>query len=108
MDHFIELPKSSYKYGQFYALRAVWDSMRDAGIKSGDILIIRQQSDIDDWDIAVVVLGEYKDEERATLKRVYKTPQAMILKPENDSFPVQIITWPSQIRWKLISVIRNY
>lgn len=108
MDHFIELPKSTYKYGQFYALRAVWDSMRDAGIKSGDILIIRQQSDVDDWDIAVVVLGEYTDEERATLKRVYKTPQAMILKPENDSFPVQVITWPSQIRWKLISVIRNY
>jgi repressor LexA len=108
MDHFIELPKSTYRYGQFYALRAVWDSMRDAGIKSWDILIIRQQSDVDDWDIAVVILGEYSDEERATLKRVYKTPQAMILKPANDSFPTQIITWPSEVRWKLISVIRNY
>lgn len=66
--------------------------MKDAGIHDGDILIIRQQSDVDNGDIAVVILGEYEDDERATLKRVYKTPQAMILRPENDSFPTQIIT----------------
>ena len=37
-------------------------------------------------------MGEYEDDERATLKRVYKTPSAMFLKAENDNFPTQIIT----------------
>lgn len=106
---YIDIPKSMMNsWNNFYALKARWESMKDAGIHDGDILIIRQQSDVDNGDIAVVILGEYEDDERATLKRVYKTPQAMILRPENDSFPTQIITWPSQIRGKLVSVIRNY
>ncbi len=96
---------SGYNY---YALKAKGESMKDAWINDGDTLIIRQQCDIDNWDIAVVILWEYVDEERATLKRVYKSPQAMFLKAENDSFPTQIITGPSEVRWKLISVIRNY
>jgi len=67
--------------------------MIQVGIKSGDTLIIRQQSDIDNGDIGVVVIGdEYADDEQVTLKRVYKTPKALILKPENDNFPTQVIT----------------
>ena len=66
--------------------------MIQVGIKSGDTLIIRQQSDVDNGDIGVVVIGEYTDDEQVTLKRVYKTPKALILKPENDDFPTQIIT----------------
>ncbi len=107
-DNFIELPKSQYKYGQFYALTAIGDSMINAGIRSWDILIIRQQTDVDDGDIAVVVLWEYEDDERATLKRVYKSPKSMLLKPENDAFEPIIVTSSAQIRGKLVSVIRNY
>lgn len=82
--------------------------MINAGIDDGDTLVIRQQSDVSDGDIGVVVVWEYADDERATLKRVYHTPKALILKPENDDFPTQIITEPSQVRGKLVSVIRNY
>lgn len=105
---YIDIPKSSLKWGgSFYALKASWKSMIKAGIDDGDILIVRQQSDINDGDIAVVVIWEYVDDERATLKRVYKTPKALILKPENDDFPTQVIKW-GEIRGKLVSVIRNY
>lgn len=107
-DEYVEVPKSSFREGQFYALRAVGDSMKNAWIKSGDTLVIRQQNDVNDGDIGVVVVGEYADDERATLKRVYHTPKSLILKPENDDFPTQIITEPSQVRGKLVSVIRNY
>lgn len=37
-------------------------------------------------------MGDYEDDERATLKRIYKTPNAMILRPENDNFPTQVVT----------------
>lgn len=107
-DEFIDVPKSSFQDGQFYALRAVWDSMIKVGIKSGDTLVIRQQSNLDNGDIGVVVIGEYADDEKVTLKRVYHSPKALILKPENDDFPTQIITWPSEVRGKLVSVMRNY
>ena len=109
VSEYIDVPESYIILGyNYYALKAKGDSMKDAWINDGDTLIIRQQTDIDNWDIAVVVLWEYEDEERATLKRVYKTPSAMYLKAENDSFPTQVVTWPSEVRWKLISVIRNY
>lgn len=55
-------------------------------------MVIRQQSKVEDGDIAVVAIGEDEYNERATLKRVYTTPKAMILKAENDDFPTQIIT----------------
>lgn len=106
---YIDIPKSTLnRWSNFYALQASWESMLNIWIHDWDTLIIRQQSDIDNWDIWVVVMGEYEDDERATLKRVYKTPSAMFLKAENDNFPTQIITWPAQVRGKLISVIRNY
>lgn len=106
---YVDIPKSTISYwSSFYALKAKWESMKNAGIHDSDILIIRQQSDVNDGDIAVVILWEYEDDERATLKRVYHSPKALILKPENDDFPTQIITWPSEVRGKLISVIRNY
>lgn len=107
-SEYIDIPKSLLKlWSSLYALKAKWESMINAGIDDGDILIIRQQSDIIDGDIAVVIVGEYADDERATLKRVYKTPKALILKPKNDDFPMQVIKW-GEIRGKLVSVIRNY
>lgn len=106
---YIDIPKSTMRsWSGFYALRAKWESMKNAWIHDGDILVIRQQTDVDDGDIAVVVLGEYEDDERATLKRVYKSTKSMILKPENDAFEPIVVTSSGQIRWKLISVIRNY
>ncbi len=108
-SEYIDIPKSLLRpWDSLYALKARWESMINAGINDGDILIIRQQSDVDNWDIGVVIVGEYADDEQVTLKRVYKTPKALILKPENDDFPTQIITWPSEVRGKLVSVMRNY
>lgn len=108
-EEYIDIPKAQLRGGgSFYALRANGQSMKDAGIMSWDILIIQSQSDVSDGEIGVVVVWEYADDERATLKRVYHSPTALILKPANDSFPTQIVTNHGQIRGKLVSVIRNF
>ena len=56
--------------------------MINANIKSGDIVFIKKQSDVDDGEIAAVLIdGE------ATLKRVYKIGGVVQLRAENPSFP---------------------
>ena len=55
--------------------------MTGARIMDGDIVIIRQQSDIDDGEIAAVLI-----EDEATLKRVYKMPGRLVLRAENPRY----------------------
>ena len=52
-------------------------------IMDGDIVYIRSQPDVDDGDIAAVLI-----EDEATLKRVYKIPGRVQLRPENPAYPV--------------------
>lgn len=61
-----------------FALRCKGDSMINARIFDGDIVYIREQPDVEDGDIAAVLIGE-----EATLKRVYKYPSKVVLRPEN-------------------------
>ena len=58
------------------------DSMIDAGIDDGDVVYIRKQADIENGEIAAVRIDN-----EATLKRVYKYPDRLVLQPENRSYP---------------------
>lgn len=98
----IDVPKDMLKgSGPFYALYAKGFSMINAGISDNDILIIRKQDDVDDGDIAVVILGDDAYDETATLKRVFKKESSMLLKPENDEFKSVMVS-NCQIRGKLV------
>ena len=69
-----------------FALICRGDSMVGARIMDGDYVAIRQQSDVDDGDIAAVLI-----EDEATLKRVYKMPGRLILRAENPRYaPIDI------------------
>lgn len=61
-----------------FALRCKGDSMINARIFDGDIVYIREQPDVEDGEIAAVLISE-----EATLKRVYKYPSKVVLRPEN-------------------------
>jgi len=89
-----------------YGLMAKWNSMKNAGINDGDYLIIKKQDEVWDGEIGVVI-DQSDDFEKATLKRVYHTTKSLMLKPENEEFPV---TFKKQceIRGKLVWVIRNF
>lgn len=69
--------------GADFALRARGDSMINARIFPGDIVLIRQQPDVDSGEIAAVLIdGE------ATLKRIYKYEGRVELRPENPTHQV--------------------
>ena len=55
--------------------------MINANIHDGDIVFIRKQSDVDDGEIAAVLIDD-----EATLKRVYKMGGQVILRAENPKY----------------------
>lgn len=65
VEAYVNLPTALFGNGEFYILRAKGDSMEDAGITEGDLVIIRQQETADVGDIIVAL----DDENQNTLKR---------------------------------------
>ena len=64
-----------------FALKAKGDSMINARIYDGDIVFIRKQCDVEDGEIAAVII-----EDEATLKRVYKDTNTITLVAENAKY----------------------
>ena len=64
-----------------FALRCQGDSMINARIFDGDIVYIRRQADVDDGEIAAVLIDT-----EATLKRVHKFPNKLVLSPCNPMY----------------------
>ena len=72
-----------------FALRCKGDSMTGARIRNGDIVYIHQQEDVENGEIAAVLIGN-----EATLKKVYKYPEKnmLVLKPANPEYEDFIFT----------------
>lgn len=69
-----------------FCLRCKGDSMINARIYDGDIVFIKKQSDVEDGEIAAVLIDD-----EATLKRVYKMPGRITLRAENPTFkPIEL------------------
>lgn len=62
--------------------------MINARIHDGDIVYIRKQPDVENGEIAAVII----DGEEATLKRVYKLNGNVILHPENPTYKDMIFS----------------
>ena len=87
IEGYIDTPIQDITTGETYFwLRATGNSMVNVGIHEGDLLLIRQQNDVDSGDIAVVAING----DNATLKRVIKKENALILQPENPSYETKI------------------
>jgi repressor LexA len=69
------------KDNKVFGLKVKGDSMINARIYDGDVVYIRQQEDIENGEIAAILIDD-----EATLKRVYKIGNTVILKPENPSY----------------------
>lgn len=80
IEEYIRLPVALFGKGNFFILRAYGDSMIEAGIDNGDLVLIRQQNYADEGQIVVALM-----EDEATLKRFYPEPKKhrIRLHPEN-------------------------
>lgn len=82
-----------------YVLHAKGDSMTGARIYDGDLVFVRQQSSVENGEIAVVLIGD-----DVTLKRVYFYPeqQLLLLQPENPAYKTIQIMGEDLERVKII------
>lgn len=80
IDGYVKLPKSFLGTGEFFILTASGESMIEAGINDGDLVVIKKQNHAKSGDI-VVALADGKN----TLKRYFPEPQnkRIRLHPEN-------------------------
>lgn len=102
-DYF-QLPASMLGNGEFFMLRASGDSMINAGIDSGDLVIIKRQSTANEGDIVVALLDD-----ETTLKRFYKDVknQRFILHPENDELEDIIVEGNLIVQGVAVKVIKD-
>lgn len=109
VEKMIDIPKSMMKWPwPFYALKAKGSSMEDVQIFEWDTLIIRQQDDVSDGDIWVIIESDNWDE-KAALKKVFHTKAWILGKPQNSRFSnVVIDKKKASIRWKLVGIISQF
>ncbi len=91
--------------GEHFALEVKGDSMIDAGIHEGDIVIIKRTSTADNGDIVVALV----EKEEATLKRVRKRGASIALEAANPNYETRIFG-PDQvaIQGRLVGLMRRY
>lgn len=80
IEEYVRLPVALFGKGKFFLLRANGDSMIEANIHHGDLVVIRQQNYAEEGQIIVALM-----ENEATLKRFFPEPQhhRVRLHPEN-------------------------
>ena len=84
-----------------FALRIKGDSMKDAGIFDGDYVIIQKQAQVNQGEIAAVLIDD-----EATIKRVFKEKGRIRLHPENDSMN-SIIIDPKEKEVSIIGKVKG-
>lgn len=107
IEGYEDVPSSWLNGGEYFFLRAKGDSMINARIMEGDLLLIRKQDDVENGEIAAVLIdGD------AVLKRVYKTNDAIILQSENPKYQPIILAKGDmgniRIIGKLKKVVLNF
>lgn len=91
--------------GKHYALEVKGDSMIDAGINNGDIVVIREQPDAENGDIVVALV----EDQEATLKRLRKRGSAIALEAANPAYETRVYRDDQvKIQGKLVGLIRTY
>ena len=68
-----------------FLLRVKGESMINAGILDGDILVVQRAQDARDGQIVVALVGDDEFADEATVKTFYREGKRVRLQPENDS-----------------------
>jgi repressor LexA len=101
IEDYLEIPDVIGGQDGDYVLRIKGESMKDAGIFSGDYVVVRPADSADDGTIVVALL-----EDEATVKRLYRENGKIRLQPENASME-PIVTEDAKVLGTVIGVLRK-
>lgn len=102
IQDYFPLPHDFTRREDVFMLRVKGDSMINAGIYDGDLVIVNQEPNASNGDIVVALLDD-----EATVKRFYKERDQIRLQPENDSY-APIFSAAVQIVGRVIGLVRKF
>ncbi len=106
-DETIEVTRALFgrDVSDLFCLRVEGDSMIDALINDGDLVVLRHQNEVHNGEMAAVWLT---DREETTLKKVYYEGRMVRLQPANPRYePIYVPASAVQIQGKVVLVIRR-
>lgn len=86
-----------------FVLRVKGDSMIDAGINEGDLIMIKPQPDANNGDIVVAMI-----EDEATVKKYFKRSDHVVLQPYNQRYAPIKVSKNFRLVGKVVGLIRKY
>ena len=91
--------------GEHYALEVKGDSMIEAGINDGDVVVIRETRTATNGDIVVALVEDHE----ATLKRFFHRGDAIALEAANPAYKTRVLPHEKvKIQGRLVGLIRTY
>ncbi len=104
IERMVPVPAEWADHGVHFALRVSGDSMRDAGIIEGDVVVVRKQETASDGEIVVATVdGE------TTLKRFRRRGDRVVLEAENPRYrSIKIRQDSAVIQGIVVGLLRTY
>lgn len=106
VSHHVAVPGSMVAgRGAHYALEVRGDSMIDAGINDGDVVVIREQATAEAGDIVVALVEGHE----ATLKRYRRRGNMIVLEAANPAYEDRLLREDQvRVQGRLVGLIRSY
>jgi len=105
VSHTVAVPGTMVGRGHHYALEVKGDSMINAGINDGDVVVIREQSTAENGDIVVALVEGHE----ATLKRFRRRGAAIALEAANPAYETRVFREDQvAVQGRLVGLIRSY
>lgn len=106
VSHHVAVPGAMLSgSGEHYALEVRGDSMIEAGINDGDIVVIREQSTAENGDIVVALV----EDQEATLKRFRRRGGMIALEAANPVYETRVLPdHKVKVQGRLVGLIRTY
>ena len=83
VEDYVAVPDMIERRGADFLLRVKGDSMIEAGILDGDVVVVRRQQDARDGDVVVALVGQDESADEATVKTFHRDGGRIRLQPEN-------------------------
>jgi repressor LexA len=106
VEDYLAVPEPLSRGGEEFLLRIRGDSMVDAGILDGDIVVVRRAQDARNGEIVAALVGDDESANEATVKRFFREGTRVRLQPENAALE-PIYAPHVQILGKVVGVFRS-
>jgi repressor LexA len=106
IEDYVAVPEPLSRGGEEFLLRVKGESMVNAGILDGDIVVVHRQQTAQNGEIVVALAGEDESADEATVKRYFREDGRIRLQPENDALE-PIFARHVQLLGKVTGVFRS-